>query len=80
MNILNGGSIVEAINCTCLEGADLAEHAASWAADDLPDTQEPYGGCVESRALADKKKESRDSGGSKGPGRPTKMGQLLKAS
>ena len=78
MNIINGGT--KARDIVDLEGEELANQAASWAADDLPDSQEPYGGSVESRALANRKRESGDSGGSKGPGRPTKLGQLLKVS
>ncbi len=35
---------------------------------------------MESMALVDKTKQSMDSGASKGPGRPSKMGQLMKAS
>ncbi len=78
MNIINGGT--KARDLVDLEGEELADQAAGWAADDLPDNQEPYGGSVESRALADRKRESGESGGSKGPRRPTKIGQLLKIS
>ena len=77
IHIINGGT--KAADFNDLEGEDLADHAASWAGDELPESQEPYGGSVESRALADRKKDSRESSGNKG-GRPSKMGQLLKAS
>jgi hypothetical protein len=80
VNIMNGGSkTADLVYGASLEGAELAEEAASWAADELPDTQEPYGGSSESRKLADKRKKSVESNGSKGPGRPTKLGQLLSA-
>ena len=78
VNIINGGT--KARDIVDLEGEELANQAASWAADDLPDSQEPYGGSGESRALADRKRESGESGGSKGPGRPSKIGQLLRVS
>ena len=42
-------------------------------------TNRQYGGSSESRKLADKRKKSVESNGSKGPGRPTKLGQLLSA-
>ena len=81
VNITNGGSKTEdLVYGANLEGAELAEEAATWAADELPDTQEPYGGSSESRKLVDKRKKSVESNGSKGPGRPTKIGQLLKVS
>ena len=63
-----------------MDAKEAVEHAATWAGDDMPDTQEPYGGCLESMALANKKKNSGDSGNSRGPGRPSKMDQLMRAS
>ena len=80
IHVMNGGTNARDLDTGVFDSQEVAEHAASWAGDDLPDTQEPYGGFVESRALVDKKKQSGDSGGSKGPGRPSKMGQLMKAS
>ena len=77
---MSGGTRARDLDTGDLEAEEAVEHATTWTGDDMPDTQELYGGCLESMALANKKKNSGDYGNSRGPRRPSKMGQMMRAS
>ena len=87
MNVLNSGVMSASIIFGGNRPEDeddwqqVGEQVASWGGDDLPDTQEPYGGRTEARELADRK--AKGSGGSAGTprstnGRPSNIDKLLR--
>ena len=103
VNVLHAGKTSVGINLGDDVGDDVveeknseevAELAAGWAGNDMPDSQEPYGGRVESRRLVDRKSLGSSSGASSSAGtarvdgstplgergRPTKLAKFLSSS